>query len=173
MQTANVYNFSSAAITRGKDSVKELYGEVEVPLLRGMKGAEELVVNLSGRWTDYKSYGSDTTYKMGVLYTPVKWLSFRAAQGTSYRAPALFEQFLGSTSGFLSSQNDPCNNWGAGDPTSTRAVNCASEGLAPDFQSTSSVRVNTVGGADAGLKAETSKNVTLGFVLQPEIRSLS
>ena len=169
MQTANVYNFSSAAITRGKDSVKELYGEVEVPLLRGMKGAEELVVNLSGRWTDYKSYGSDTTYKMGVLYTPVKWLSFRAAQGTSYRAPALFEQFLGSTSGFLSSQNDPCNNWGAGDPTSIRAVNCASEGLAPDFQSTSSVRVNTVGGADAGLKAETSKNVTLGFVLQPEL----
>ena len=169
MQTSNVYNFSSAAITRGKDSVKEVYGEVELPLLRGLKGAEELTLNVSGRWTDYKSYGSDTTYKAGVLYAPVTWLSFRASQGTSYRAPALFEQFLGSTSGFLSSQIDPCNNYGAGDPTSTRARNCASEGLAPDFQSTSSVRVNTTGGAQAGLKAETSKNVTVGFVLQPEL----
>jgi outer membrane receptor protein involved in Fe transport len=167
MQNANVYNFSSAAITRGKDSVKEVYGEIELPLLRGLKGAEELTVNLSGRWTDYKSYGSDTTYKAGVLYSPVNWLSFRAAQGTSYRAPALFEQFLGATSGFISSQNDPCNNWGAGDPTSTRAQNCASEGLPPNFQATSSVQVNSVGGAEAGLKAETSKNVTLGMVLQP------
>lgn len=168
MQTANVYNFSSAAITRGKDSVKEVYGEVEVPLLRGLQFAEELTLNLSGRWTDYKSYGSDTTYKVGLLYAPVNWLSFRASQGTSYRAPALFEQFLGATSGFQSSQNDPCNNYGAAGP-STRATNCASEGLAPDFQSTNSVQVNTTGGADAGLKAETSKNVTLGMILQPEM----
>lgn len=169
MQTSNVYLFSTAAITRGKDSVKEVYGELELPLLRGLQGAEELTLNVSGRWTDYKSYGSDTTYKAGVLYSPVKWLSFRAAQGTSYRAPALFEQFLGSTSGFLSSQLDPCNNYGALDPASTRARNCASEGLPPDYQSTSSVQVNITGGADAGLKAETSKNVTLGFILQPEL----
>ncbi len=168
MQTANVYNFSSAAITRGKDSVKEVYGELEFPLLRGLQGAEELTLNVSGRWTDYKSYGSDTTYKVGLLYAPVNWLSFRASQGTSYRAPALFEQFLGATSGFQSSQNDPCNNYGAAGP-STRATNCASEGLAPDFQSTSSVQVNTTGGANAGLKAETSKNVTLGMILQPEM----
>ncbi|MDH5288151.1 MAG: TonB-dependent receptor, partial [Betaproteobacteria bacterium] len=169
MQTSNVYNFSSAAITRGKDSVWEAYGEMELPLLAGLPGAEELVFNGSLRWTDYDSYGSDTTYKVGLLYTPVNWITFRASQGTSYRAPALFEQFLGSTSGFQSSQTDPCNNWGAGDPTSTRARNCASEGLAPNFQQTSSVRVNTIGGADAGLKAETSKNITLGMILQPAL----
>ena len=168
MQNANVYNFSSAAITRGSDSVKEIYGEVELPLLRGLKGAEELTVNLSGRWTDYESYGSDTTYKVGALYSPAKWLSFRAAQGTSYRAPALFEQFHGSTSGFLSSQNDPCNNYGA-NPGTTRAANCASEGLAPDFQATQSVQVNQIGGRETGLKAETSKNLTLGMILQPAL----
>ena len=61
MQTANVYNFSSAAITRGKDSVWEVYGEVEVPVLAGMKFAEELTINVSGRYTDYKSYGGDST----------------------------------------------------------------------------------------------------------------
>ena len=49
MQTGNTYNFSGAAITRGKDSVWEAFGELELPLLSGVTGAEELAVNLSGR----------------------------------------------------------------------------------------------------------------------------
>ncbi|AXK73314.1 TonB-dependent receptor [Lysobacter sp. TY2-98] len=167
-QNGNLYNLTSSAITRGSDSVWEAYGEMEFPLLAHVPGAEELSVNVSGRYTDYHSYGSDTTYKIGALWTPVKWFSFRASYGTSYRAPALFEQFLGATSGFLSNQNDPCNNYGT-DPTSIRAKNCASEGLAPNFVATQSVAVLTAGGADAGLKAETSKNLTTGIILQPEL----
>lgn len=166
----NLYNLTSAAPTRGSDSVWEAYGELEFPLLSGVTGAEELTVNVSGRYTDYDSYGSDTTYKIGGLWTPVSWVSLRASYGTSYRAPALFEQFLGGTSGFLSNQNDPCNNYGT-DPTSIRAQNCASEGLAPNFVATQSVQVITSGGADAGLEAETSKNFTAGIILQPEFPS--
>jgi iron complex outermembrane receptor protein len=168
MQTSNLYNFTSGTPTRGSDNVWELYGEAEFPLLRGLKGAEELTLNVSGRYTDYKSYGSDTTYKVGLLYSPVKAVSFRAAQGTSYRAPALFEQYLGSTSGFQSANSDPCNNY-ATVATAIRAANCASEGLPGNFQQTSSIQVNAVGGAAAGLKAETSENLTLGMILQPEL----
>ena len=168
-QNGNLYNLSSAAPTRGKDSVWELYGEVEVPVLRGIQGAEELTFNLSGRYTDYESYGSDTTYKIGALYSPVRALTFRAAQGTSYRAPALFEQYVGATTGFLSAAGDPCNNYGALDQTSARARNCASEGLPTNFQATSSIASVTIGGKDAGLKAETSKNKTFGAIIQPEL----
>ena len=169
MQTGNVYNFSSAAITQGKDSVWELYGEMEIPVLAGMDFAEELTFNISGRYTDYKSYGGDTTYKAGFLYTPVKALSFRGSHGTSYRAPALFEQYLGSTSGFIANTNDPCHDLASQVPTSVRAQNCVLEGLPPNFTSTSSVQVNTIGGAGAGLKAETSKNTTFGIILQPDL----
>jgi iron complex outermembrane receptor protein len=136
-------------------------------VLSGVTGAEELTFNASARWTDYDSYGSDETYKIGGLWTPVSWVSFRASYGTSYRAPALFEQFLGATSGFLSNQIDPCNTWG-NDPGTPLAINCASEGLAPDFNATQSVAVIQAGGAASGLKAETSKNFTGGIVLQPE-----
>lgn len=163
----NLYNLTSAAPTRGTDSVWEAFGEVEIPVLSGVTGAEELTFNASARYTDYKSYGSDHTYKIGGLWTPVSWVSFRAAYGTSYRAPALFEQYLGGTSGFLSNQNDPCNNWG-NDPGTTRAANCASEGLPADYYASTSLAVITAGGKDAGLKAETSKNFTAGVVLQPE-----
>ena len=171
MQTGNGYNFSSAAITRGKDSVWEAFGELELPLLSGVRGAEELTVNMSARYTDYESYGADTTYKVGLLYTPVSWLSLRSAYGTSYRAPALFEQFLGSTSGFVAAANDPCNNWASGDAESNRYKNCQSEGLPGNFNQTSSLQVNALGGAANNLEAETSKNFTAGLVLQPELSS--
>jgi outer membrane receptor protein involved in Fe transport len=168
-QTGNLYGFTSAQVTRGNDTAKDLFAEVEVPLLSKVPYAHELTMNVSGRWSDYKTFGSGSTHKVGALWSPSKWFSIRATSGTSYRAPALYEQFLGSTSGFLSQQNDPCNNWGAANTTPVRAANCRSEGLAPDFQATSSIRVNGVGGAESGLKAETSKNNTVGFILQPAL----
>jgi outer membrane receptor protein involved in Fe transport len=41
------------------------------------------------------------------------------------------------------------------------------EGLPADFEQKNGVQVNQIGGAAAGLKAETSKNLTLGTVFQP------
>ncbi|MGH8315446.1 MAG: TonB-dependent receptor domain-containing protein, partial [Steroidobacterales bacterium] len=109
MINGNLYNLTSAGVTKGKDAVRELFGEVELPLLRGLPMAESLTLNLSGRYTDYNSYGSDRTYKMGIGYTPVKWLKFRATRGSSFRAPALFEQYLSPTSGFFAGNVDPCS----------------------------------------------------------------
>ncbi|MEL1264055.1 TonB-dependent receptor domain-containing protein [Pseudoxanthomonas putridarboris] len=162
----NLYGFTASQPTRGKDSVSEAYAEIEVPLLSGLPGAQELTVNLSGRYTDYDSYGDDTTWKIGMLYTPVSWLSFRASRGTSFRAPALFEQYLGATSGFTASSGDPCNNWAS--KTGNVRDNCASLGLPNNFQQNSSITVLTRGGAETGLAAETSKALTAGVIIQPE-----
>jgi outer membrane receptor protein involved in Fe transport len=170
-QNSNLYNLTSAAVTRGSDSVWELYGEAELPILRAVNWAEELTLNASYRYTDYKSYGGDSTYKVGALWSPVREVTFRAAQGTSYRAPALFEQFIGGTTGFLSATGDPCNDYGSRNPTTNRYRNCASEGLPTNFASTSSITSVTIGGHDAGLKAETSKNKTLGVIFQPTLPS--
>src|SRR5690606_18482159 len=43
------------------------------------------------------------------------------------------------------------------------------EGLATDWQQTRSVAVITAGGAESGLAAETSTNLTVGLVLQPRL----
>jgi outer membrane receptor protein involved in Fe transport len=166
---SNLYNLTSATPTRGDDSVNEIFTEIEVPLLADKPGARQLSVNGSLRYTDYDSYGSDNTYKFGVMYRPIEWFSVRVTQGTSFRAPALYEQFQGPTSGFLSQAWDPCNNWGAPGVNPVRAANCASEGLAPTFVATSGIRVLSEGGAAAGLEAETSDNLTYGIILQPEL----
>jgi iron complex outermembrane receptor protein len=168
-QRGNTYNYSSSSITRGDDSVWEVFGEIEVPLLRDVKFARELSLNGSFRYTDYDSYGDDTTYKLGLVYQPIEGVTLRGTYGTSYRAPALFEQFVGATSGFLASTNDRCNNYGADGVNPNRVANCASEGLPNDWNNTRSVAVITSGGADAGLAAETSTNLTVGLILQPKL----
>ena len=166
----NLYNFTTSPITRGSDNVWEAFTELDFPILRNVPFAETLTVNVSGRYTDYRSYGSNTTYKLGGLWSPTRWLSFRGSYGTSYRAPALFEQFLGATSGFQPSTIDPCDN--LFDVTNPATVaNCIADGLPANFIQNNGVVVNQVGGADAGLEAETSKNLTFGGVLQPTFGS--
>ena len=172
MINGNLYGFTSAGITRGKDAVRELFAELEVPVLRGLKFADDLTVNLSGRYTDYNSYGSNETYKIGLNYAPVGWLKLRGTKGTSFRAPAIFEQYLSPTSGFLNQQNDPCNDYGNLPSSSIVYQNCAAEGLPPDWNATSSVQVNSAGGAALGLKSEISHADTIGIVVQPPLPKL-
>ncbi len=172
-QTGNLFNLTSSTPTRGQDKVVDTFAELDIPILANLPAAHELTANISGRWSDYDSYGKGNTYKVGALWSPVKWLSLRATQGTSFRAPALYEQFLGATSGFGSSNGDPCNNWDQRDPTSARYINCQSEGLpvgyAPGNGNNQSITIINAGGAAAGLKAETSDNTTIGLVFQPSL----
>lgn len=166
----NLYNLSSASPTKGDDSVNEVYTEIQIPILAGARFAEELTVNGSLRYTDYDSYGSDDTYKIGFIYSPTDWVSLRATSGTSYRAPALFEQFQGPTSGFRPASIDPCNAYGSAGINPNRATNCASELPGqPEFQATNGIEVFSLGGAEAGLFAETSKNTSYGIIFEPKI----
>lgn len=162
----NLYNLTSSAPTVGSDSVWETFGEVYLPLLSDVPGVHRLNLTASGRYTDYESYGGDFTYKVAAEWAPLRGIAFRGSYGTSYRAPALFEQFLGATSGFLASTNDPCSLY-LESTDAFVATNCAAEGFADDFQQNSAVEVITVGGAETGLAAETSTNLNLGVVIDP------
>lgn len=165
----NLYGFTSSTPTVGNDGVWEGYGEIELPILSDQL-IHNLTINASGRYTHYRSYGGQWTYKIGGILSPVRGVSFRGSYGTSYRAPALFEQFQGATSGFLGQANDPCNNFNASTPQLIRE-RCLAEGL-PDngaFTQNSSITVVGLGGAAAGLEAETSKALTFGGVLEPRL----
>ncbi len=165
-QANNFWGFTTAGITSGEDKVQELFTEVEVPILTGKPFAEEMYVSLSARYTDYDSYGDDTTYRAAFNYQVTPEVLLRSTFGTSFRAPDLYEQFLGDQTGFISNLNDPCINYGAGsDPGDPLYDNCASLGLPEDFNASSSI-LSITGGAD-DLFAETSEALTIGIVLTP------
>ncbi|MDE0479568.1 MAG: TonB-dependent receptor [Gammaproteobacteria bacterium] len=171
----NQWGFTGAGRTQGDDRVSEVYGEVELPLLGGRPWVEELTLNTSYRWTDYSSYGDDTTWRALLNYAPNTTFRLRASLGTSFRAPAIYELFLANQTGFASASIDPCNNYR--DPASDidsgseRFKNCArleEQGvIPPGYAATSSVNVITGGNLD--LKAETSKSKTVGLVVTPDL----
>lgn len=180
--SGNLYGLTAATPTVGEDSVKEVFGEISLPLLSDRPFFDNLILNASVRYTDYESYGSDVTYKVAGEWEFFSGFGIRGSYGTSYRAPALAEQFLGSTSGFLGAANDPCDadNFpranGQPNPSAysttqqQRAANCAAVGIdVATFQQNSSVISLQRGGAETGLSAETSTNWSVGAVVQPPL----
>jgi iron complex outermembrane receptor protein len=169
-QAAVLYNYSSSGITKGKDLVNEVYGEIGVPLMKDKPFFQLLEVSGSGRYTHYKSYGSDFTYHFNGQWAPVQAIRFRANYGTSFRAPNLYEQFVADQTGFYGGNVDPCTGFGALPTTSNVYKNCLAQ-LTPilganavNFIATSGPQVTTRGGAGQ-LKAEHSTSYGFGAVL--------
>ena len=173
----NLLGLTAGASTRGKDNVKEAFAEILVPIIRDRPFYENLVLNGSGRYTDYASYGSDFTYKIAGEWELFPGIGIRGSYGTSFRAPALAEQYLGAATGFMGGGSDPCNSDNfPGDPTTdttnqhTTAANCAAVGIdVATFVQNNGITVRQRSGAETGLEAETSKNWTVGAVFQPRL----
>lgn len=173
-RNSNYWGQTTAGRTAGSDSVKELFGEAEVPLLRGWRLAESLTLDGSYRWTDYDSYGDDSTYKTGVNWQITPEYRLRATKGTSFRAPALYEMFLSNQSGFLSQTSiDPCQATNLVSQTNPIIIaNC--NAVAPGgVGAASSALILTGGGGKGVLEAETSDAETVGFVWTPSFTNLS
>ncbi len=91
----------------GDKYTREFFGELEIPIIAGQPAAEELVFNISARFTDDEFYGGAWTHSYKMAYRPVNSLLLRATTGTSYRAPNLRELFLVPQTGFIN-VFDPC-----------------------------------------------------------------
>ena len=77
----------------GEFDVKEGYAEVVVPLASGIPFADSLDLNGAIRYTDYSLSGGVTTWKIGVNYSPISDVRFRATLSRDIRAPNNFELF--------------------------------------------------------------------------------
>lgn len=173
-QGGNLWGQSSAQVTKGSDNVSEVFGEIEVPLIAGKPGFEMLSFNASARVFDYDSIsGSDSVWKTGLSWQITPALRLRATRGTSFRAPGLFELYLGNQTAFLSQLAiDPCIRWGESTNQFITA-NCAAAGIPDDFAGgTSSATVITGGGAGV-LNPERSTAFTGGLVFTPSFADFS
>ncbi len=169
----NQWGLSSAVETVGDDSVWEVFGEIEVPILAGQPFAEELTLNLSGRYFEYDSYGSDSVYKAGLNWQVTPMVRARATMGTSYRTPALYELFLGNLTSFAGQGNiDPCNFQDGGPLNPLIRQNCLSQVPDDYIPFGSSAEVTTGGGAGV-LEPETSDAMTVGLIFTPSFIDLS
>jgi iron complex outermembrane receptor protein len=171
-QIDNLWGSTSAGITAGSDKTFAYYTEMRLPIL------ENIDIDISARYTDVDSYGSDSTYKIGINWAITDTVRFRASRGTSFRSPALYELYLANQKSFLSQRAiDPCINWGEsldqGAISQNLADNCAADGLPSDFAG-GAADADIISGGGAGvLNAETSLSRTAGFIWTPGFADIS
>ncbi len=101
--------FNSIGTRGGEYTVKEIYGEIRVPILKDVPFAEELSVELAGRASDYSTIHGTDQYRLNVEWAPVKDVRFRATQSTAVRAPNIVELFAPQSRNFTTTAIDPCD----------------------------------------------------------------
>jgi iron complex outermembrane receptor protein len=166
------WGLTSAVNTQGTDELYEIFAETEIPIIAGQPFFEELSLSASGRVFDYDLYDVDSVYKLGLNWQIHPVLRARGTFGTSYRAPGLFELYLGNQTGFVGQGIDPCIDWGESLNDNLRA-NCAADGIPDDYAGLGSSALSISGGGAGFLQPETSEALTLGVIVTPTDLNLS
>ncbi|MEM6858134.1 MAG: TonB-dependent receptor [Pseudomonadota bacterium] len=183
------FGFFADGGATGSKWIRELFGEIDVPLAAGETLVEELTVNVSGRLTDEEFYGTNGTFAIKGGWRPVSPLLLKFSYGTSFRAPNLRENFLRGQSGFTGIF-DPCAVPdaafvdGAYDATlDTREPfilrNCEREGRDPTSVGIDAEGLNTIQvvsgevtqGGSLDIDPETSRSITAGFAFEESFPS--
>ncbi len=91
----------------GSFDVKEVFGELSLPLLVDKPFAKELVIKGAIRASDYSTIGSTLAYAINVDWAITSWFAPRAQYARAVRAPNINELFSAGSETFAS-VNDPC-----------------------------------------------------------------
>ncbi|MEO8315227.1 MAG: TonB-dependent receptor [Pseudomonadota bacterium] len=161
---------------RGSFDVRELFAEINVPVLKEAPYAHSLSFGAAARWSDYSTIGNTLTWKLDARYAPVRSFMFRGTYSEAVRAPNITELYAPTGSGFFF-VDDPCDPQFIGDGSQYRAANCAAMlgdlGIDPDdFNPESDPQNNTsIEGTATGnplLREEKARTWTVGFTVTPQ-----
>lgn len=150
--------------TNGEFSVKEIYGEVNVPIVKNLPFAKDIHINVSGRWFDYSTVGASQVWKIGGNWVPTEDIRFRATIGTAFAQPTVFQAFGGGTVSY-NTAGDPC---AGATPGSNAFANCQAQGINPTTFNQLQGQVPTIQfKGNPNLLPETSRTYTIGTVITP------
>lgn len=123
----------------GEFTAKEGFVELALPMLKTSQ--QTLDFNAAARMTDYSTVGRVTTWKLGLVYSPIEQLRFRGSISSDIRAPSIGETFVKTVLLF---------------------TNVANPFLDPNTRPVEFVQSPTLGNQD--LNEETAKTTTFGVV---------
>lgn len=126
----------------GSYVVKELFAETLLPLAKDVPLIKELDVSAAVRSTSYSTTGTVNTWKIGLSYSPVDSIRFRATRSLDIRAASLDELYRGGSQ-------------------SRTAVTDTIKGLSGQ------INILQVTGGNAALDPEEGDTLAYGVVIQP------
>ncbi|HET6411006.1 MAG TPA: TonB-dependent receptor [Anaeromyxobacter sp.] len=161
--------------THGSYSVGEVYGELSIPILSNKPLVDSLEAVAAIRYSDYSSFGGDTTYKFGARYSPIRDITFRGTASTGFRAPGITSLY-GGTIPNAEAATDPCAGPPLGptiDPNSDLGRQCAAQltrgggGAVAVNNGNTDNQILSKAGGNPKLQPEKATIYTAGVVLEP------
>lgn len=169
---------SSILPSGGSFDVKEVFGEINVPLLADLPFAKNLSFGGAIRYSDYSTIGSTLTWKVDGSYSPIRDITFRGTYSQAVRAPNITELFSPLQGGF-EFLDDPCDPSFIAEGTSFRVANCQAQltaaglsatqiaNFSPATDAEQSTSQPGVQGGNPNLQEETARTWTAGVVVRP------
>ncbi|NTZ42257.1 TonB-dependent receptor [Altererythrobacter sp. SALINAS58] len=169
LSSGDVIGFNAGDATEGSYDVREVFGEINVPI---EFGSARIDITGAARYSDYslEAVGDAFTYAGGIEFAPIPDVTFRAQYQRAIRAPNIGELFAGQAIGFPAA-TDPCASAAfiAANPGAREL--CIATGVPAGSVGDSSIQLNTqipaLFGGNPDLQEETSDSFTAGVVLQP------
>jgi outer membrane receptor protein involved in Fe transport len=147
--------------------VKEVFGELRVPLLKDIMLVKEFTLNGAARYSDYKGKaGTSFAYNGGAEWVPVEGFRFRGNYSRAVRAPNLVELYQPLGQNFAT-VDDPCSADNIGTGTQFREANCRAAGIPDTYNYQYTATLQFESGGNPNLKPEKSDSWTIGLVAQP------
>jgi outer membrane receptor protein involved in Fe transport len=87
--------------SNGEITVKEVYAEALVPVLKDLPAIQLLELELGGRYSDYDTTGGATTWKALLNWRPVSFVRIRGGYNRAVRAPNIAELYLAPQQTFV------------------------------------------------------------------------
>lgn len=174
--TGNTYREGVQAAYSGVFDVKELYGELFVPVLRDLPLIKKLDVGGAYRYSDYNLFGNHGTWKVEANWQVDNNIRLRGTYQRVLRAPN-FGEFAATTSSLPFNNlvtvprlapryaGDPCV-LGTGNAAQCQRFGAPAVGSANSFDP-GYLEGNYYYGGNAAIKPEIGKTKTLGIVLTP------
>ncbi len=139
----------------GSRTAQALFVELNVPM------AKSLDVDVSDREDRYSDFGRTNNGKVTVRYQPTRYLTFRGAASTGFRAPTLYDLYnpptlSASTGGTVGNVSPICQSGNY--TTLWSSTVCSNQGIG-------------LFGGNPNLTPETSQNFDFGIIVEP-IRNL-
>jgi len=161
--------------TQGSFSVKELFVETRVPLLKDVAFAKSLSLLGAFRAGDYSTVGRTNSWNAGFEWQPISDIKLRATRALSTRAPNINELYQAPSQDFPTGLVDPCVGVTATSSGQFDAACRAAPGVLANINANGSFTLNQadiqgISGFNRGnpdLFEEKGRSTTVGVVITP------
>jgi len=175
-------SFDSSVPTGGTQTVKEVFGELSIPLFQDWILGNSATLDLGYRYADYTGFGGVSAYKADLSWKPIDSLLLRGGFQHAIRAPSLGELYAPTITGSNAigappTSGDPCDSrsvYRTGANASQVQALCLAQGVPAALYPTYVYTNDTVFGSSGGnpnLTPENADSYTIGAVYSPKFDS--